>query len=334
LALAVEPSSAAVIGWTLLDDPMANGHTYGTAIDGNNLVGYYLASSGVDEGFVYDGNNWTTLIDPSAGPTGATIPSSIAGSTVVGFYYDSIARSHGFEYDLNAKTWTTLDNPSATKGSAVLGISGSRVVGNYSTAVGNFGYLYDGTSWITLSAPGANFLGGGTVPKAISGNLVAGFYQGNLARNHGFLYNLATQSWTALDDPLVPPFGSYDTLVTGISGDYVVGSFNNGVQHGFLYKISSNSWTTLDLPGSNGGTYFDEISGTTAAGTFDNGLFGQGSHAFIAQNIPEPPTIVSLLFAISLVGTAARAFALGSEKDRQVGTGKRIERGESTVRVE
>lgn len=58
-----EPARA---GFITLDDPLANGSTYASGIDGNNIVGYYTDSSRLVHGFIFDGATYTTLDDTSA----------------------------------------------------------------------------------------------------------------------------------------------------------------------------------------------------------------------------------------------------------------------------
>lgn len=138
--------------------------------------------------------------------------------------------------------WITLDVnvPGACGGTFANGISGNNIVGRYGypSCYGYGGFIYNGSSWTTLDAPGAMWT---SINGADGGNLVGGYYDGS--RHHGFIYDGTT--WTTLDPP-----GSTQASALGISGNYLVGRYDNASgTHGFLYDHSSSSWTTLDAPG-------------------------------------------------------------------------------------
>ncbi len=70
--------------WTFktLDVPSAHRSTGCTAIDGDNIVGNYLDSSGGNHGFLYDGSSYTTLDHPSA--VDGTNAAGISKNNIVG----------------------------------------------------------------------------------------------------------------------------------------------------------------------------------------------------------------------------------------------------------
>lgn len=63
-------------------------------IDGGNIVGAYLDSSGLSHGYCYNGSGWTTLDVPGATWTAAY---GIDGDQIVGYYRDVLG-AHGFLY--------------------------------------------------------------------------------------------------------------------------------------------------------------------------------------------------------------------------------------------
>jgi hypothetical protein len=76
-----------------------------------------------------------------------------------------------------------------------------------------------------------------------SGNTVVGWYLNDLPVDYrGFRYDGAT--WIALDMPR-----AISTQVGGISGNTLVGTYQDSShhQHGFVYENST--WSTLDIPG-------------------------------------------------------------------------------------
>jgi len=135
-----------ITSYTTLDDPLAN--TSGIrvwGVSGNNVVGYYMDSSSVEHGFLYNGGTYTTLDNPSASQMTyyGTTAFGISGNNIVGTY-SSDGASLGFLY--NGSTYATLNNPSGTS-TAAYGISGNNVVGSYTDSSNVIhGFLYNGTS--------------------------------------------------------------------------------------------------------------------------------------------------------------------------------------------
>jgi uncharacterized membrane protein len=79
--------------WQTLDYPGGYSPKAALGIDGNNIVGDYIDSSGNEHGFLYDGASWTTL--DYLGAT-KTVANGISGNGIVGDYTDSSANMHGF----------------------------------------------------------------------------------------------------------------------------------------------------------------------------------------------------------------------------------------------
>jgi len=185
-----------------------------------------------------------TILDP-AGST-LTQAFGVSGNNVVGFYENSGGADYGFLYNALTNSYTVLNPNGATNpGAEATGVDGNNVVGYYYNSSNNQtqGFLYNGSSYTTLNAPG----GFATVPSGVSGNSVVGYYdkfQNPITITHGFLYNALANSYTTLDPP-----GSTYTDATGVSGNNVVGAYNNssGTQ-GFLYNGSS--YTTLNPTGA------------------------------------------------------------------------------------
>lgn len=201
--------------YSTMDDPSGDyqdtSHTWPTAIDGTNIVGYlnvnvsiYLGYTGGFEaqytgtGFVYDPPFYNPtirqIIESSYNTTNYdTVINGISGTNAVGYYVDQNGVYHGFIYNLIAGTYTALNSPSGG-GCPLTGIDGNNVVGYYADPNHSFNYS-------------------------------------------GFVYNLATGQYTAtsLRDPLAPG----NTFFEGISGNTLVGHYldNDGVTHGFVATL-------------------------------------------------------------------------------------------------
>ncbi len=154
------------------------------SIEGNIVAG--------DNGF-YDltTSTWTPLNYPNAGKI--TIY-GINGNILVGSYSDrssdpkSYPYQHGFIYDLNIQTWTTLDMPGADS-TRIFDIDHDNIIGSFSVSGHNYGFLYDGTNWIT-DLPG--------LPTGINGDKIVGTYQSydegedgvTHLSYHGYIYTI------------------------------------------------------------------------------------------------------------------------------------------------
>jgi hypothetical protein len=130
------------------------------------------------------------------------------------------------------------------------------------------------------------------------------YYYDSSSNSHGFFYDGGV--FQTIDDPLASPTSSLGTTATGISGNTIVGYFNDGAinydTHGFVYDGSS--YTTIDYPMAMR-TWINGISGDTIVGFYGTELAPY--HAFIAT--PEPSTIALLLIgslSISIVRWSRR----------------------------
>jgi hypothetical protein len=166
------------------------------AVSGNNVVGSYFDGN-TDRAFVYDGSAFTTLDGPGGFGSEAN---GVSGATVVGDYLDPFVNNHGFLY--NGSTFTTLDVPGAvaTIPKSVDGSSPSRPKRKGRTGPSQFSvagtyydvnnaahaFLYDGSSFTTIDAPGAS----DTYGNSVSGDTVVGSYYDPVSgSNYGYLFS-------------------------------------------------------------------------------------------------------------------------------------------------
>jgi hypothetical protein len=85
------------------------------------------------------------------------------------------------------ESYTSLTYPEATGETIAQGISGNNIVGQYWDNSGEHGFLYNGTSWTTLSYPGSV----NTYAYGISGNNIVGNYNyGSGMPAHAFIYTI------------------------------------------------------------------------------------------------------------------------------------------------
>ncbi len=203
--------------WSTLDVPELAGlvGTILEGVDGQNIVGYLDVGIGVR----YDGTTWTPFAN-------AMQLHDIEGNRMVGLYEDDPFHRHGLFYD--GTTWTTLDYPGSTW-SELRAIDGTRVAGNYEVGMyEDHSFIYDGTTWTVVDSP----WGGGGLMDIEGDNMIGWYTDPVSGRFLSYLYDGKT--WTTLDYP-----GSYGTHATGISGNTIVGYYNNtwdGDNYGFIYE--------------------------------------------------------------------------------------------------
>jgi len=264
--------------WTTLNYP-GETYIYPAGVSGNTVAGNYNDATGKHV-FVYDGITWTTLDCPY--PDAEVI--DIDGSNLVGYHTDNLVDVvHGYLH--SDGTWTTLDYPEAgTVLTYPTGISGERIVGLY-TGPGEGSFVYDGTTWTTLSHPA----GYRVTANGIDGDRIVGTYTGVEGWERGFLYDGTT--WTTLDYPGTAA-GSFTPI--GVSGNVIVGYYMDDTgEHSCLYD--GMTWTALNYPGALD-TMVNGVSGNSIVGLYSD---ASGDHAYLLT-IPEPATL-SLLAMGSLV---------------------------------
>jgi hypothetical protein len=294
LMLATAGHSCAQFIYTTIDDPKATGGTIVQGISGNNIVGYYTDSTGLDnQSFLYNGSSYITLNDPNAqenvpGQPNGTYATGISGSNIVGYYYNS-SGVHSFLY--NGSTYTTL--ASLGSGTVAEGVSGNNIVGYYFVGSGSYGFLYNGSTYTTIENSNYTYLTG------ISGDTILG--QNGPYPPTSFTYNNGI--FTALTSPVPPP--DYITA-NGISGHDIVGQITGSTGfEGFLYD--GTSYTYLNDPNGLNSTYATGISGGDIVGTYydSNG----NTNGFLAVAVPEPSNLGLILFGIAGL-TVAHRFVL------------------------
>ncbi len=207
------------------------------------------------------------LADVTPITTPVALEGTSTGNVVLATFTDATSPAGGF---------TTLNPPGAYQGKATpTGVSGNNVVGVYWDASNiRHGFLYNGSTYTTLTPPGTAVEGSGyqlgtTSAAGVSGNNVVGWYIDANSQTHAYLYNGST--YTTLDPP-----GATSSLAVAVSGNNVVGVFTvaGGVTTGFLYNGST--YTTLTMPGG-ATTTPAAISGNDVVGSYTAG----DNHGFL-----------------------------------------------------
>jgi len=301
--------------------------TFAVGVSGNTVVGGFYAPATISNGFSSDvmGMNFTTF---NVSNSSTTVVSGVSANKKVGSYTDSMG-THGFLDD--GSTVTTLDYPAVTpKYTVATGIDGTNVVGYVNGGAGIKGFLYDSTkpaadstAWsMPVIPPAGSQL---DVAFGISGSEIVGYYLAADNHLHGFMQSVqlpvggaaaagGSSSILAALGTLDYP-GSNSSAAYGISGNTIVGDYQDskGKYFGFVYR--DGSWFSVDaqtlLPTAQLGagsasavsvtaTKFYGISGNTIVGEY---LDADGvNHGFSAQLVPEPSTVFLLAVAAVAAG--------------------------------
>jgi hypothetical protein len=253
--------------------------TFVTGISDGTVVGYYTDKQGRYHGFLHNLSTPAVYVALDGPGRRGGSAYSISGGNVVGFYYDSQDNTHGFLYNIKTKAYTTVDIPGRVD-TVIYGFSGGNIVATCSGG----SYLYDLTTQVStrLAFSGAV----ATQVRAIEGGNIVGYYNDDQGLSHGFLYDIAAQTYTTLDAPDASPgpddFPPVGTLANGISGGNIVGiayfvdsegSVGVPSAHGFIYNQLSQAYTRFDLPAGRQPTRVTGISGTSVVGYYTVGHF-------------------------------------------------------------
>lgn len=113
------------------ENPVYAVPTYGTGIDGDNVIGYFEPDlENFYDTFLYNDGNYSYFEVPYGGPR-SSVATGISDNYIVG-YYEELAGSlpyvdQGFVYNINSQTYTSLGP------GFVLGVSGDDIIGQNSS---------------------------------------------------------------------------------------------------------------------------------------------------------------------------------------------------------
>ncbi len=206
-----------------INNTLTNG-TYGTAGFSVNNVPVAAAN----HGFTNIGGTVTNVDGPGA--TTTQILGLNDNHQAVGFY-----GTNGFLYNTSTAALTTLVLPATWNATAVTATgvnNGGVIVGFYTGSSGTAGFI---DSNGTFSSP-TDMLGG-TNPMFFGINnlgQIVGTDTSGAGSSEGFVYDMGTNTWTAISDPLSSPtpngFGINGTTLNGINDlGQVVGFYSDGV---------------------------------------------------------------------------------------------------------
>ncbi len=253
------------------------GQIVGTEVNGNNTsvftnyvgtpnhtallnIGFSDVTNGINSAGTIVGGNGTTAFVMPAGATPATLPTPANASAetalgindhggIVGTFTNQTGNSPGF-YLPSGGSPVIINGPSGLDTAVnAQGINNhGQIIGFYVGTDGQthgFTVAPGGTTGIAIpdptipvvpAEPGATFVFSQLL-GINDGNLAVGYYGDSTTSQHGFVYNLKTNTYTFLDDPAAAFSNGVEvTQITGISnigelsGFYTDGS---GIAHSF-----------------------------------------------------------------------------------------------------
>jgi hypothetical protein len=305
---------------------LSSNGTFAVGVSGNTAVGGFYSPAKISNGFMstITGANFMPYDVPNST---STVISGISANKKVGSYTD-VSGSHGFLLDGSTLT-APLDYPGVSPPyTLATGIDGTNIVGYVNGPSGIKGFLYDSSNpptdalaWsMPVNPPAGAQL---NVAFGISGSEIVGYYLAADNHLHGFMQPVqlpaggasaaggsssALAALSTLDYP-----GSSSTAAYGISGDIIVGDYQDSMGKYFGFVYSDGHWFSVDaqtlLPNAQLGagsasaatvtaTKLYGISGNTIVGEY---LDGDGvNHGFSAQLVPEPSTAILLALGAAL----------------------------------
>lgn len=210
---------------------------------------------------------------------------------IVGQDFTTSNTYRAFVYDPNTGTFTFLSPPGATNAIAVGINDNNQIVGSYGSSTGNFGYLYSGGVFSTISVLGAYqtspsqfFSGTGTVASGINGaGVIVGSWNPSVtAPETGFIYDGTVFTNTSISDG-----GRYTDLYgindSGEISGYAI-AFSGRTRTYFSFVYNSGVFTPISYPGAtstivqgindNGVVVgFYSLAGVTSGFIYDNGTY-------------------------------------------------------------
>jgi hypothetical protein len=299
--------------YTTFDDPEAGNiggsGTFPKGVSGGNIVGTYTDGNFTQHSFLYNGTDYANLTeDPNANLTlGGTQATGISGGNIVGYYTDSNSDTHGFLYDIATTTFTAnIDDPNAISQTQAEGIAGGNIAGYYLDNSGDHGFVFNGTTYITVDDPLGGSSGGGMGTYAYgidSSGDVVGHYADGLGTPHGFLATLGPVKTV----PVITAQPASVAVLAGKSASFTVKATGTGTlsyQWYFGSKTISDAnkatYTIAKVASANAGKYAVVVSNAN----------GHTASNFVTLTILVAPTIVTQPKAASVSKGATAKFTV------------------------
>jgi len=223
-------------------------------------VGRVVDAAGNSYGAIETGGLITAIDDPGV-PTSGQRTSYFSAANdfgvAVGAYYDAAHHLHGRVYDVATGVSTILDVPGATS-TVLRGIDNAGdIVDTLFINGTSRGFVYGNGITTFMNGPAGAL--DSTALAINNQGQIAGQYLDGSGYGHGFIYSVATNAYTTIDDPRA----ASGTAIYGINDQsQIVGSYldASGKQHGFLASPQAGM-SVIDNPST--GTILSVAPGST-----------------------------------------------------------------------
>jgi hypothetical protein len=211
-------------------------------ISSPTTVGFWVDGNGNNFGFSKAGSTFTSFSDPNA--AGATTTTQLLGvnnsNVAAGFYLDGTGNAHGFLLNTGTHAFASVTPPSSFGAISTFatGVNNAGIVsGYYTNAVGTHGFIENAGVFTSYNDPN----GTDTMFFGLNddGQVVGSFVNAS-GETEGLLFNLSTNNWQTISDPLASAlnngFNVNGTTVNGINDEgQLVGFYGDGTNvNGFL----------------------------------------------------------------------------------------------------
>jgi hypothetical protein len=212
-------------------------------------VGFWVDGTGDNYGFVKDGSQWITAIDPHAPAPTATAPvmEQFLGindhNIAVGFYADAKGHDHGFTYDVKTGSFDAVSIKGFSQSTAAAINNKGEIAGFVSNGGNDDGFIKNGNKIELLTGPT-----GAVSVQALGINNedeVVGSYEDKTKATFGFLYNEHTGQYTTISDPNTPVNAGPATMtvINGLNDKgQLVGFYldSGGITEGLIATLSAH----------------------------------------------------------------------------------------------
>jgi hypothetical protein len=207
-------------------------------------------------------------------------------------------------YSLKNGAYSNENFPGSAQ-TQVIGINSGAsptTVGFYVDGLGNnFGFVNQGGTFTSVSNP--NTPSGTTVNQLLgvdNSNIAAGFYVDGGGNAQGYLYNIGSQSFTAITDPI-----GVATTAAGINNSGVVTGFYTdagGATHGFL--DIAGIYTSFDDPNGTNTMFFgiNNVGGVVGSYMDTNGVNEGLVYDYLTntwQTVDDPNNSANAAFGVT-----------------------------------
>jgi probable HAF family extracellular repeat protein len=262
-------------------NPTGSTGTFAVALNNDNaVVGHYVDSSGVVQGYKFAGGKFTLINFPKADKF--TRANGINDTDfIVGDFIGTDGFYHGFT--LSKGTYTQYDLNLGTLSTSIFGVNNA---GDFVGTTGTEGFVNIGGTVTEFYGSGTD----ATYPSAINNNeeVVGQFYDSS---NNSHCFDMASNG--TITEIVYP--GALQTACSGINDSGVItGWYENSSDQYYAFEDNAGVFTSLD---------FINASGINNAGTFVGYYYGPGASGAEGYGYLASPHTMKSIATVTVPGS-------------------------------